>query len=127
VSAVLAALVGAAGGVAAGFLGVGGGILYVPALTVFMDQSQLHAESTSLIAIIPVAAVGVWRQHGYGNVRFRDGLMIGLLSPLGVAAGVLAANTVSQRALELAFAALALFIAGQLVRRAVRPQVRTEA
>jgi uncharacterized membrane protein YfcA len=68
-----------------------------------------------------VAAVGIWRQRGYGNVRMRDGLTIGLLSPLGVAAGVVISNTVSQRALELGFAALALFIAAQLVRRALRP------
>jgi uncharacterized membrane protein YfcA len=121
VSAVLAALMGAAGGMVAGLLGVGGGILFVPALTIFMDQTQLRAESTSLIAIIPVAAVGIWRQRGYGNVRMRDGLTIGILSPLGVAAGVVISNTVSQRALELGFAALALFIAAQLVRRALRP------
>jgi hypothetical protein len=114
---ILAALMGAAGGVVAGLLGVGGGILFVPALAIFMDQSQLHAESTSLLAIIPVAAVGVWRQRGYGNVRVRDGLVIGVLSPLGVVAGVIAANTVPQRGLELAFAALALFVAFQLVRR----------
>ena len=36
-------------------MGVGGGILFVPALAIFLDQSQLHAEATSLLAIIPVA------------------------------------------------------------------------
>jgi uncharacterized membrane protein YfcA len=118
VSPILAALMGAAGGMVAGLLGVGGGILFVPALAIFMDQSQLHAESTSLVAIVFVAAIGAWRQRGYGNVRVREGLTIGLLSPPGVAAGVLISNTVPQRALELGFAALALFIAAQLVRRA---------
>ncbi|MDX6651303.1 MAG: uncharacterized protein QOG09_14 [Solirubrobacterales bacterium] len=117
-SAVLAALMGAGGGVVAGVLGVGGGIVFVPALTIFMHQSQLGAESTSLLAIVPVAALGAWRQHRYGNVRLREGLTVGLLSPVGVGAGVVVANTVPQRALELGFAALALFIAAQLVRRA---------
>lgn len=118
-SAILAALTGAAGGIVAGLLGVGGGVLFVPALTIFMDQSQLRAESTSLLAIIPVAAVGAWRQRGYGNVRMKDAAAIGLLSPLGVVVGVVVANNVPQRALELAFAGLALFIAFRLFRRAV--------
>jgi uncharacterized membrane protein YfcA len=120
VSEALAVLLGAAGGVIAGLLGVGGGILFVPALAIFLDQSQVQAEATSLLAIVPVALLGAWRQHRYGNVNLRVGLWVGALSVLGVAAGVIAANAVSQRALELGFAGLLLFMAVQLVRRALR-------
>ena len=116
---VLAAVLGFAGGTVGGLLGVGGGILFVPALTIFLGQGQLHAESTSLLAIVPVALVGAWRQRGYGNVRLRDGVVIGVLSPIGVLAGVLVSNAVSQRTLELGFAALLLVVATQLARRAV--------
>ena len=63
--------------------------------------------------------VGAWRQRGYGNVRVRDGLLVGALSPLGVAAGVVISNAVPERALELLFAALALVFAAQLLRRAL--------
>jgi uncharacterized membrane protein YfcA len=118
-SELAAIAVGFAAGAVAGLLGVGGGILFVPALTIFLNQSQLHAESTSLLAIVPVALVGAWRQHGYGNVRLRDGLVIGALSPLGVLIGALVANSVPERALEVGFAGLILFVAGQLVRRAL--------
>jgi uncharacterized protein len=118
---VAAALLGFAGGTVGGLLGVGGGILFVPALAIFLDEPQLRAEATSLLAIIPVALVGAWRQHGYGNVRVRDGLLVGVLSPLGVALGVLVSNAVSNRALEIGFAALLLYVAGQLARRALRP------
>ena len=116
---VLAAVLGFAGGTVGGLLGVGGGILFVPALTIFLGQGQLHAESTSLLAIVPVALVGAWRQRGYGNVRLRDGIVIGVLSPIGVLIGVLVSNAVSQRALELGFAALLLVVATQLARRAI--------
>jgi uncharacterized protein len=116
-----AALLGFAGGMLGGLVGVGGGILFVPALAIFLDQSQVSAEATSLLAIVLVALVGAWRQYGYGNVRLRDGLVIGALSPLGVAVGVGISNALSQRALELCFAALALVIAAQLVRRALGP------
>jgi uncharacterized protein len=124
VSSIAAALMGFAGGMVGGLLGVGGGVLFVPALTIFLDETQVRAEATSLLAIVPVAIVAVWRQLGYGNVRVRDGLVIGALSPVGVGIGVVVANAISQRALELAFAAFALVIAAQLLIRALRPPER---
>jgi uncharacterized protein len=120
VSEIAAAVLGLLGGVLGGLLGVGGGILFVPALTIFTDASQVEAEATSLLAIVPVALVATWRQRRYGNLRLREGLLVGALSPLGVAAGVVVANEVSQRALELGFAGLALLIAARLAARAFR-------
>ena len=117
----LTALCACVGGAIGGLLGVGGGIVFVPALVILLDQPQLEASSTSLLAIVPVALVGTWRQHRNGNVDIRDGVAVGLLSVPGVAAGVLAANALPQRALELGFAALILFVAFQLTRRALTP------
>lgn len=117
-SEALAVLICLAGGMTGGLVGVGGGVLFVPALTVFIGLSQVEAESTSLLMIVVVAIVGAYRQNGYGNVRVREAMIIGALSPLGVLVGVTVANHVSERALQLAFAALALFMAAQLLRRA---------
>ena len=111
-------VLGFAAGMAGGLLGVGGGILFVPALVVFAHLSQLEAIATSLVAIVLVAVVGAARQRNYGNVRLRDGLVIGLLSPLGVLAGVLVANAVPERALELAFAGVQLAFAWRLAGNA---------
>ena len=113
--------IGFAAGVVSGMVGVGGGVLFVPGLVLFLDVGQLRAESTSLLAIVVVALVGAWRQRGYGNVRLRDGVIVGLLSPLGVAVGTGLANAVSERALELSFAAVQLYFAWQLAQRARRP------
>ena len=115
---------GLAAGLASGLLGVGGGVLMVPALVIFLHQSQLHAEATSLLAIVLVAGVGAWRQRRYGNLRLRDAVVIGLLSPVGVAAGAVLANAVPERALELSFAAVQLYFAWQLGRRALRPTAK---
>jgi uncharacterized protein len=105
-----------AAGMTGGLLGVGGGILFVPALVVFAGQSQLDAQATSLVGIVLVSVVGTWRQRRYGNVRLGEGLLVGALSPLGVLAGVALANALPERALELAFAAVQIMFAVQLAR-----------
>src|SRR5919206_4735443 len=87
--------IGFAAGVTSGLLGVGGGVLFVPGLVFFLGLSQLHAEATSLVAVVPVAAVGAWRQHRYGNVRVRDGLIVAALSPAGVLLGTWLSNQLS--------------------------------
>ncbi len=117
----LAVLIAAIGGLAGGLVGVGGGVLFVPALVIFIGLTQVEAESTSLLMIVLVALVGAHRQKGYGNLNVRDAVLIGVLSPLGVLIGVVIANEVPQRALELSFAALALAVAYSLVRRALAP------
>jgi uncharacterized membrane protein YfcA len=117
---VLAALLGLAGGITGGVLGVGGGILFVPALVLVLDLDQVGAEATSLLAVIAVGAVGAWRQYGYGNVRPRDGALMGLLSIVGVAGGVGLANVLPERALQLLFAVVMLYFSLSLFRRALR-------
>jgi len=113
---ILAIVMGAAGGVVSGLLGVGGGILFVPALTLVLSLSQVKAEATSLLAIIPVALVGAARQYHYGHVRLRDGAILGGLSGLGVLAGVALANVLPQRELRIAFAVFMVLIAVRFVR-----------
>jgi hypothetical protein len=116
-----AILIGLAAGVVAGLLGVGGGTLFVPALTIFLGLGQLDAEATSLLAIIPVALVGAWRQRAHGNVDLGTAVALGLLAVAGAIGGVALANALPERALEVGFAALLLFVAGQLVRHALAP------
>jgi len=117
---VLAAMaVGLVAGTAAGLMGIGGGLLFVPALAILLDKTQIEAEATALVAIIPVAIVGAWRQTRYGNVRLSDGLWIGVLSVLGAVAGAIVANALSQRALEIGFALLMLATAFRLMRQAL--------
>jgi uncharacterized protein len=115
-----AILIGVAAGVLAGLLGVGGGVLFVPGLVIFLNLSQHQAEATSLLAIVPVALVGAYNQDRYGNVRRGDALLLGGLSLLGAAAGVVLANALSGTVLRVGFALLMLFVAGQLVRRTLR-------
>jgi uncharacterized membrane protein YfcA len=109
--------IGLAAGVVAGLLGVGGGVLFVPGLVIFLGLNQHHAEATSLLAIVPVAIVGTYRQDRYGNVVRRDALLLGLLSLAGAAAGVTLANALSGAVLRDAFAVLMVVVAAQLVHQ----------
>jgi uncharacterized protein len=118
---VLAAVLGFAAGGLSGMFGVGGGILFVPTLVLVLDLSQLEGQATSLAAMIPVVAVGAWRQHRYGNVRWRSAAVIGVLSIGGVAAGTVVATSLSDEVLQKLFASLLVLVALQLVRSARRP------
>ncbi|MBA2767066.1 MAG: sulfite exporter TauE/SafE family protein [Actinomycetota bacterium] len=112
--------VGLLAGVASGLLGVGGGAIIVPGLVIFLGLGQIEAEATSLLAIVPIALVGAWRQRRYGNVRLGEGARLGLLAVTGAVAGAVLANVLPVRAIELAFAALLVVVALQLVRGALR-------
>lgn len=117
-----AGLICLVGGVVAGLIGVGGGIVFVPAMTIVLSKGQVEAEATSLLMIAIVSVVGTWRQVNYGNVNLRDAAIIGLLSPAGVLIGVVAANTLPDRALRIGFALLALYMAWHLLKRTFKPE-----
>jgi uncharacterized protein len=112
-----AILIGVTAGVVAGLLGVGGGVLFVPGLVLFLGLDQHQAEATSLLAIVPVALLGTYRQDRYGNVQRSDALLLGLMSVAGAAGGVALANALSGTFLRDAFAVLIMLVAAQLVRR----------
>jgi uncharacterized protein len=117
---VLAVCLGLVAGILAGLFGVGGGILFVPTLTLGLGLTQLHAEATSLLAIIPTVVAGTWRQLRYDNVRWRPAFVIGLAAIGGVEGGVALAEALPQHALRKLFGALMLLVAFQVAWRARR-------
>lgn len=115
---------GVAAGVVAGLFGVGGGIIFVPTLTLILGLGQLEAEATSLLAIIPVAILGSWRQTRTGEVRWRDATIMGLASIVTAIAGALIADAAPERLLRIGFAILLVATAIQMVLRTRAAQRR---
>jgi hypothetical protein len=117
-------LIGIAAGLAAGLLaglfGVGGGILLVPVLTLGLGLSQLDAEATSLLAILPTVVAGTWTQQRYGNVRWRPALILGVVALAGVEAGIRVAESLPEDTLQRLFGALMLVVAVQIAWRTRR-------
>ena len=120
---VLALVLGFSAGVLAGLFGVGGGILFVPAL-VALGLGQVEAQATSLLAILPTVVTGAWNQRRYGNLRARTALVLGLVSIVGVELGAQIATSLPESALRRLFALLLFAVAAQLVWRARRQSRR---
>ncbi|HET7573164.1 MAG TPA: sulfite exporter TauE/SafE family protein [Gaiellaceae bacterium] len=117
----VAVVLGVVAGVLSGLFGVGGGTLFVPTL-VALGLTQVHAEATSLLAMIPVVLLGVWRQHRYGNVSWRPSLVIGVASIGAAVGGAALAVSLPESVLKRLFAVLLLFTAGQIAWRARKRQ-----
>jgi uncharacterized membrane protein YfcA len=115
----LAVILGLTAGVLAGMFGVGGGILFVPTL-VALGLSQHDATGTSLLAIIPTAIVGTWRQARYDNVRWRPALVIGVAAAAAAQGGAALAESLSGPLLRKLFAGLLVVVAAQIAWRARR-------
>ncbi len=114
----IAIVVGVGAGVVAGLFGVGGGIIFVPTLVLALGLSQLHAEATSLLAILPTVAAGTWRNNRYGTVRWRKAVIVGVSSIAGVQVGVVLAHSLSDVTLRRLFAVLLVGTAAQIAWRA---------
>src|SRR6476620_7953707 len=97
-------LTGVLAGVAAGFFGIGGGIIIVPALVYLLGFSQHKATGTSLAILLPPLGIGaVYEYWKKGNVDFRAALVIGALLALGAWAGGKYANELKGPSLQLGF------------------------
>lgn len=116
---VLALVLGLGAGIMSGLFGVGGGILFVPTL-VALGLGQVEAAATSLLAIVPTASVGAWRQARYGNLRLRPAVVVGVASIAGVEVGVLIATSLPEHTLRRLFGVLLVAVAAQLAWRALR-------
>ncbi len=110
----LTVLAGLFVGVASGILGVGGGILLVPVMTIGFGLPQHLAQGTSLAAIIPTSVVGAVTHDRRGNVLRRAALCMAMGGVAGAAVGALIALRLPREWLARAFALMLLFAAYRL-------------
>jgi hypothetical protein len=107
-------------GVASGLLGVGGGTLVVPFLTLAVGFSQHAAEATSLLVILPTAIAGslALRRHGVGDLGLA--LRFGTVGAAGSVLGALLALALPGGALRLVFAIFVGLVGLRLARDGLR-------
>ena len=80
---ILIGLIGIAGGFASSLFGVGGGVIFVPLLALFLQMNFHLAVGTSLAAIIPTAVVGTFRHFSHGQVDWRVACLLAVFAAAG--------------------------------------------
>jgi uncharacterized protein len=111
------AVIGTAAGLFSGLFGVGGGVVLVPLLVLWLGFPERVATGTSLVAIVAIAVVGAATQVGYDRVHFDKAALVGLPAVAGVLLGTWLQQRLSGRWLSLLFAALLAATATDLVLR----------
>lgn len=111
-------------GFMSGLLGIGGGMVMIPALVILLCVSQKAAQGVSLAAILPTAFTGMLMHRGMGNVDFRVGKWVGLGAALGAFAGASVAAGVETKALKIIFGVFLLVMAALMAvrKKSVDPQ-----
>lgn len=103
--------IGLAAGVLAGLLGIGGGVLMVPAMVLLLGFDQHVAQGTSLLVIIPAAIAGSWTHHRHGRLVLRDAAALAVGGVLGALVGSVTALSLDEELLQRLFAVLLIAVA----------------
>lgn len=112
-------------GVLSGLLGVGGGTVMVPFLTLVVGLSQHAAEATSLLVILPTAVAGTWTLHRRGVGDTSMALRFGLVGAIGAVGGALLALALPAGTLRIVFAVFVVIVGLKLIHDALGGGPRT--
>ena len=107
--------IGLTAGVLAGLLGIGGGLLMVPAMVLILGLDQHVAQDTSLLVIIPAAAFGSFTHHRHGRLALRDAAALAVGGVLGAVLGSVTALSLDEKLLQRLFAVMILIVAARLL------------
>jgi uncharacterized membrane protein YfcA len=113
--------IGVATGILAGLLGVGGGVVMVPAMMMLLTMPSAYAKGTSVAVIIPTALMGTWRNRTKKNVDMRAAAICGLGGIPAAVVGSWVSAQMSDTVSNLLFASLLIVVATRLLL-----QVRTD-
>jgi uncharacterized protein len=107
--------IGVATGILAGLLGVGGGIVMVPAMIVLFGVPSVIAKGTSAAVIVPTAVMGTWRNRSRGNADLRAAMVIGAAGIVTAAIGGIVSDKLSDDVSNVLFAILLVVVAARLL------------
>ncbi|MCF8277840.1 MAG: sulfite exporter TauE/SafE family protein [Flavobacteriales bacterium] len=109
-------LIGVAAGFASGFVGVGGGIIIVPALVFFLGYTQHMAQGTSLAMMLPpIGILGFYNYYKSGNTNVYAALVIAVAFFFGAYFGSKISISMDQRVVKKIFGAVMMVAAAKLL------------
>ncbi|MEG6586434.1 sulfite exporter TauE/SafE family protein [Dendrosporobacter sp. 1207_IL3150] len=107
--------IGLSAGILSGLLGVGGGIILVPAMTHFLNLTQHKAHATSLAIIVPTALISSIIYGLHGNIQLREAVYLAIGSSAGAMLGAKLMTKISANQLKLVFGLLLITIGIRMV------------
>ena len=115
IAATALVFIGFVTGTLAGLLGIGGGVVMVPAMSVFFSELSVVAKGTSVAVIIPTSIMGTWRNWKADNVDLRVAGIVGVSGIISALGGGVIADQMSQDLSNILFASLVLIVALRMV------------
>jgi uncharacterized protein len=109
--AILLIVIGVLTGTLAGLLGIGGGVIMVPAMVVLLGMVPVVAKGTSVAVIVPTAIMGTIRNRSKANADIRVAAVVGLFGAASAVAGGTISDRLSDQVSNIMFAALLVFVA----------------
>lgn len=103
-------LLGLVAGTLSGLLGIGGGIIMVPAMVLIFQMPPVLAKGTSLAVIIPTSLMGTWRNRRNDNTDIRTGLTLGMVGMIAAVGGGLLSSVMDPNLSNTLFALLLAFV-----------------
>lgn len=108
--------IGLGAGMLSGFVGIGGGVVIVPALVFLLGLSQHEAQGTSLfVLIMPVVFLALTNYWKTGNVNWKYGLIIAIAFIIGGFFGSKLSLKLSPQIVKLTFGLLMAYVSFQLI------------
>ena len=120
------AAIGVFAGVLAGLLGIGGGLVMVPAMVLVLGFDQHVAQGTSLLVIIPAALSGSYTHYRHGRVSLRDAAALAVGGVIAASIGSVLALSVDEAILRKLFAVFLLVVAARMIVTRDRARRRPE-
>lgn len=116
IAAIALVMIGLATGVLAGLLGIGGGVVMVPAMVVLFGELSVVAKGTSVAVIIPTSLMGTWRNWKADNIDIKVAAIVGVSGIVSAIGGSVIATHMSELLSNVLFASLILIVALRMVR-----------
>lgn len=112
---IITGLIGLAAGMLSGLLGLGGAIIIIPALVMFLGFSQQMAQGTTLIMmVLPVGALAAWQYYQQGFVEIKTALILAVMFFVGGFFGAKFAMHIPQETMKKGFAVVLMLIASKI-------------
>lgn len=108
--------IGLVAGILSGFVGVGGGVIIVPALIYVLGMGQLDAQGTSLfVLLLPVGILAVMNYWKSGNINWQFGIIIALTFVVGGYLGSKLALKISPALVRFIFGIIMAYVSFRMI------------